>query len=301
MSLLASAMYDPAAEVSKSTEARLKMTALDTTNLRLKFKAPANGAVLVRLKGQVIGATTFPRILLGVLEGATLKGRVSPIGSSPTFLAATLMAQEALYVITGLESGKEYTWDAAYGVDILLAATHLKYGGPDNATGANAFGAFIFEVWEANELLAGTLYDPTTADTTHGVGTSLLAMTALDTTNLRLKFKAPASGKVLWRINTQQHGSTTRGVYLLGVLESATVKGRTAPIMGNPTTNVETSAASQEASGIVTGLTPETEYTWDAAYGVQVISGAGGLKWGGPDDTTTNNCFGGFAFEIWKA
>ena len=39
------------------------------------------------------------------------------------------------------------TWDAAYGVETAVAATGLKYGGPNNATANDAFGALIFEVW----------------------------------------------------------------------------------------------------------------------------------------------------------
>lgn len=299
MSLLASAVYDPAEAVSKSTESLLAMTALDTTNLRVKFKAPANGSVLVRLKGQTHGATTFPRILLGVLDGATLKGRGSPFGNVQSPATTTQMAQEATFLVTGLEAGKEYTWDAAYGVEIILAATALKYGGPNDTAGNDAFGAFTLEVWEAANLLAGTFYDPTTAATK--ATTSLLAMTALDTTNLRLAFKAPASGKVLWRVRGQHHGSTTAGQLLLGILEGSTVKGRSAPVVANPTTILASSCIPQEATGIVTGLTPETEYTWDAAYGVQVVAGAGGIKYGGPNNTTTNDAFGGTAFEIWRA
>jgi hypothetical protein len=69
MALLASASYDPAAAVSKATTALLAMTALDTTNLRVTFVAPPNGSVMVRLKGLTTGAVTYPRILLGVLDG----------------------------------------------------------------------------------------------------------------------------------------------------------------------------------------------------------------------------------------
>src|SRR5438477_11956779 len=112
--------------------------------------------------------------------------------------------QEASYVITGLTPGQSYTWDAAYGVEIIVAASGLKYGGPDNATADDAFGAFVFEVWEAPHLLGGTFYDPTTAATLST--TSLLAMTAMDTTNLRLTFTVPASIKLLRPVGTQFHG-----------------------------------------------------------------------------------------------
>lgn len=148
MALLAGTLYDPSTAVTKNTTAALAMTALDTANLRLSFTAPANGAVLVRLNGTIHGATTFPQILLGVLEGSTVKGRVHPravIGG--TNLATTMLDVEALFVVTGLTPGASLTWDAAYGVETLVAATGLKYGGPNDATANNAWGGFAFEIW----------------------------------------------------------------------------------------------------------------------------------------------------------
>jgi hypothetical protein len=298
MSLLARASYDPAVAVTKATSSLLAMTALDTTNLRLTFTAPANGIVLVRLKGQALGATTFPRILLGILETATLRGRAAPVGMMPTGVAADLMGQEATYLVTGLTPGNSYTWDAAYGVEIVLASTNLKYGGPNDNSGADAFGAFVFEVWKTDNLLAGTFYDPTTAATL--ATTSLLAMTAMDTSNLRLTFTAPASGNVMWRIHGQHHGSTTFGQVLLGILESTTVVARQAPTLSNPQTALATACMGLEASGVITGVSAGS-HTYDAAYAVQVVAGAGGIKYGGPDNATTNDAFGGLAFELWAA
>lgn len=148
MALLAGTLYDPAVSVSKATTAALAMTAIDTTNLRLTFTAPANGAVLVRLVGTLHGATTFPQILLGVLDGSTVRGRVAPqavLGG--TAVATTMVNVEALFVVTGLTPSTSYTWDAAYGVETVVASTGLKYGGPNDATANNAFGGFVFEVW----------------------------------------------------------------------------------------------------------------------------------------------------------
>lgn len=148
MGLLASALYDPSVAVSKATTAALAMTALDTTNLRLTFTAPASGKVLVRLAGTLHGATTFPQILLGVLEGSTVRGRVSPAGLVNGNLAATtFLTVEAQFPVSGLTPAANLTWDAAYGVETLVASTGLKYGGPNNATANDAFGAFIFEIW----------------------------------------------------------------------------------------------------------------------------------------------------------
>jgi hypothetical protein len=150
MACLASANYDPAVAVSKSTAALLALTAIDTTNLRLTFTVPPSGKVLVRLKGQVHGATTMPSILLGVLEGATVIGRGAPIGGLVnTAVATAIVAQEVSFVVSGLTPGASKTWDAAYGVETLLASTGLKYGGPNNATANDAFGGFAFEIWEA--------------------------------------------------------------------------------------------------------------------------------------------------------
>jgi hypothetical protein len=148
MPLLAGTLYDPAAAVSKATTSTLAMTALDTTNLRLTFTAPASGKVLVRLQGTLHGATTFPQIQLGVLEGSTVKGRVTPAGLMNGNLAATsFLTVEGLFVVTGLTAGASLTWDAAYGVETVVASTGLKYGGPNNTTANDAFGGFAFEVW----------------------------------------------------------------------------------------------------------------------------------------------------------
>jgi hypothetical protein len=149
MGLLAGTLYDPAVAVSKATTAVLAMTAIDTTNLRLGFTVPASGRVMVRLQGTLHGATTFPQILLGVLEGATVRGRVSPAGLlNGTALATTFLTVEGVFVVAGLTAGAALTWDAAYGVETLVASTGLKYGGPNNATANDAFGGFVFEIWD---------------------------------------------------------------------------------------------------------------------------------------------------------
>lgn len=149
MACLGAKLYDPAVAVNKATTALLAMTALDTTNLRIAFTVPASGRVLVRLQGVLHGATTFPQILLGVLEGATVRMRKAPMLGGGNLAATTLMNVEAVAVIEGLTPGASLTWDAAYGVETLVASTGLKYGGPNNTTANDAFGGFSFEVWEA--------------------------------------------------------------------------------------------------------------------------------------------------------
>jgi hypothetical protein len=150
MSCLGAVLYDPAVAVTKNTTAALAMTALDTTNLRITFTVPGSGRVLVRLMCTVHGATTMPSILLGVLEGATVKGRVSPIGGlKNTAVATAMVTQEASFVVPGLTPAADLTWDAAYGVETLVASTGIKYGGPNNTTANDTFGAFVFEIWAA--------------------------------------------------------------------------------------------------------------------------------------------------------
>jgi hypothetical protein len=149
MSCLGSILYDPAVAVTKGSAASA-LTAFDTTNARIMFTVPASGRVLVRIGCVVHGATTFSSILLGVMEGATVKGRVCPIGGLKTTAVATAMAtQEASFVVGGLTPAAQLTWDAAWGVETFVANSLIKYGGPNDGTANNAFGALIFEIWEA--------------------------------------------------------------------------------------------------------------------------------------------------------
>jgi hypothetical protein len=147
--LLTSANYDPATAVSKATSALLAMTALDTTNLRVSFNAPTSGAVLVRMQGVLHGSSTVPQILMGILEGSTVVRRVAPSVQTGSLTSTSMQAVEALFVVAGLSPGAPYVWDAAYGVETAVSSTGLKYGGPNNTTGNDAFGAFLFEVYEA--------------------------------------------------------------------------------------------------------------------------------------------------------
>lgn len=146
MQLLTAKLYDPGTADSKSTAVLQVMTAMDTTNLRLSFNVPPHGNVFVRLRGVVHGSTSMPTILLGVMNGGTVVGRVAPhvlfIGS-----ATAQLPVEAKFVVSGLSPGP-VTWDAAYGVEVTVASTAIKYGGLDDVTSNNAFGGFSFEVWD---------------------------------------------------------------------------------------------------------------------------------------------------------
>jgi hypothetical protein len=288
MACLGAVLYDPAVAATQATTALRAMTAIDTTNARITFTAPANGTVLVKLRIAQKGATTIPATLLGVLDGATVRGRQSPI--VPFRVQATNLRSFS----------SSYTFDAATGVEIVLASTQFGWGGPNDTTTNNAYGALSFEVWETTNLLAGVHYDPATAVSKSC--TALLAMTALDTTNLRLNVTVPASGRVFVRLRGTLHGSATMASIHLGVLEGSTVRMRQAGLTNSqPPTQLATDQMAVEASAVISGLTPGA-VNWDAAYGVEIVGAAGqALKYGGPNDTTTDNAFGGFTFEVWSA
>jgi hypothetical protein len=298
--LLAGTCYDPGTAVSAATTSALAMTALDTTNLRLTFTAPASGNVWVRLHGTLHGATTGPQILLGVLSGATVMGRQSPMGGRTPEAAATAhLGVQAGFPVLGLTPAQSYSFDAAYGVESVVASTGLKYGGPNDTTTNNNFGGFCFEVWDTPNLLGGKMYDPSSA--VQKATSSLLAMTALDTTNLRITFTAPTSGNVLVTMQGTVEGATTTPSINFGVLETATVRARTIPI-GGPRDLGGTQATSHcpyRGEAVVTGLVAGNSYTWDAAYGVDRVIASTNLNYGGPDNTVADDAWGGFSYCIW--
>lgn len=297
MPLLAGTHYDPSTAVAKSTASLLAMTAFDTTNLRLTFTVPANGIVLVRIRCQDMDQNQQPVIMLGVLEGSTIKGRQRPVGAlNGTSLSTTRATQEALFTVSGLSPGASLTWDAAYAVQVVLTGTNIRYGGPNDTTTNNAYGGFAFEIYDTANILGSILYDP--AGAVSKATSSLLAMTAVDTTNLRITFTAPASGNVLVRLRTQVVGGTSYPQILLGALESSTVVGRGLPIGGLATAANTTLPMAQESEFLVTGVTAGS-HTYDAAYGVEIVVASTNIKYGGPDTTSGNDAWGGFLFEVW--
>jgi hypothetical protein len=155
MNLLGSVLYDPAVAVSNVTTSLLAMTALDTTNLRLTVTVPAHGRLYFRLKGIHHGATTSGQHLFGVLSGATVIGR---LGTLPVLLgtavATTRIQLSAEFAVSGLTPGST-AFDAAYGVEIVSSANGaIKYGGPNNATTNDAYGGFLFEIWDPSPAVA---------------------------------------------------------------------------------------------------------------------------------------------------
>ncbi len=304
MKLLAGKNYDfLTTRVVKATSSLLAMTAFDTSNLRLTFTAPSNGVVLVRMQTTLGGAATGAQVLLGVLDGATVKARQTPITFHIPSSGSGTSAASANFLVGGLTGGQSYTWDAAYGVEFAVAGTQFAYGGLDDTTGGNQFGGFRYEIYDTPGLLAWTNYDPSTADTSKLISANI-AITALDTTNLRLTFVCPSSGNVQVRLRGTASGTTgATANWTFGVLDGATVRGRIRGAGGywdTATSSVATSQWAHEGVFLVTGLTPGTSYTWDAAYGVDSTQASGALKWGGPNNTTQDDAWGGFSYDIWN-
>lgn len=310
MGLLASVNYDPAGAATDATSALSAMAAFDTTNLRLVFTAPPNGTVLVKIRCAQKGATTSPQVLLGVMDGATVKGRVAPLCGRLALGANTnLLTREARFLVTGLTPGTSYTYDAAWGTEFAVASSTINWGGPNNTTANDASGAFTFEIWETNNLLAGMCYDPGSA-ASHAT-TAATAMAAMDTTNLRLTFTTkgggPGSTKVLVRLQTIDNGATTASMYLLGVLGNLAGGTGTNVLIRQPVigglSNIGGAAATdfnvREMVGTITGLTPNTSYSFDAAWGTEGIVALTAIRYGGPNNTTQNDAWGGVPFEVW--
>ena len=305
MAVLGSVLYDPATAATASTASLLAMTAFDTANARVTFTAPANGTVLVKVRVTRKGATTAAQVLLGVLDGATVRGRQVPITVARSLTASVLGTAESVFLVTGLTPSTSYSFDAAYGVETVVAATQFGWGGPNNTTANDAYGALAMEVWETTDLLGGVHYDPGTA--VSKATSATLAMTAMDTANLRLTFTTAASGagstRVAVRLRGCVHGGTATPGIMLGVLDSATVRMRQAPyiLSGQSATGAATDMYVVEAFAVISGLSASTSYTWDAAYGVELVVASSAIKYGGPNNTTANDAFGGFSFEVWKA
>ncbi len=210
MNLLGAALYDPAAAVSKATSSLLAMTAFDTTNLRVTVTVPSHGRIRFRLVCTVTGATTVPTILLGVLNGATVVGRVAPVFEPATANAATQnFTCVADFTVTGLAAGST-SFDAAYAVQVVVASTNVKYGGPNNNSGANAWGAFTFEIWDPSPN--PTNFGLTSIDANGRVDVIKVAgttQTAKDIGGAVPSAAAGASGGLL--ISGSNSGTTTLG------------------------------------------------------------------------------------------
>lgn len=154
----------------------------------------------------------------------------------------------------------------------------------------------------AGECLGRVMYDPAVA-TTLVSGTSLRALSAIDTTNLRIAFTAPPSGNVRCRVKiVNQGGATAEASWLLGVVDSGgAVIGRMSPSGGLTGVIAATTLCPLEVKFVVTGLTPGNTYTWDAAAGVEVTFTNSHLKAGGPDTSSSLDALASALFEIHEA
>lgn len=304
MACLGSVLYDPAVLATASTATAIAMTAFDTTNARITFTAPANGIVLVKLRVARKGSATAAQVLMGVLEGMVVRGRQGPVAPGRGNAAAALSQSEVVFPITGLTGGASYTFDAAYGVEVAVAATQFGWGGPNDATANNSYGAISFEIWETTDIFGAKQYDPAIAETK--LTSAALAMTALDTTNLRIAFTTTASGagstRALVRVRGIVQGATTVPAGYFGVLDGSTIRMRQAWWTSTPSgVAATTDLYPVEACAVISGLTASTAYTWDAAYGVETVVAATALKYGGPNLAAAGDSFGGITFEVWPA
>jgi hypothetical protein len=153
MNLLTGKLYDPAVAVTLATTSATAMTAMDTTNLRLTGTVPASGMIYWKISGGALhGATTFPQILVGVMSGASVLARKAPEVDVTNLAATSLASVRAEGLITGLTPGAAFTYDAAFCVETVVAATGWKYGGPNTNTANNAFGGVSFELWDPQPI-----------------------------------------------------------------------------------------------------------------------------------------------------
>ena len=151
--LLAGLTWDPATLQNPATGSQLAvMAAMDTTNLRLSgWTVPASGIVAVRLHCTLRNESTIPvpQYLLGVLEGSTVRLRMSPMGSFRGQEAAGIPVTLTIFgLVTGLTPDATPDWDAAWGVETNVSSTGVRTGGPDNTTQGDATGAVNFEIYD---------------------------------------------------------------------------------------------------------------------------------------------------------
>jgi hypothetical protein len=281
------------------------MTVFDATNASITFTAPANGNVLVKIRVALKGASTSPQVLLGCIESSpsagTVRGRQVPIHAARAVGSTNLIVHEVVYPITGLTPSASYTWRAAYGVETVVAATQFGWGGPNNTTASDAYGALSFEIWDTANLLGAINRDPGTAETVQTTTASVMA--AISTTNFRLTVTAPTSGRIACRIRGCWTGNTSLASFHLGVMEGSTIWGRQAAWAnaGNVGAPAATDLYPVEAFLTMGGFTGGNSYVLDAAWAVETVQTSSNLKWGGPDNATTNDAWGGLTYELWAA
>lgn len=274
MNLLGAVNYDPTggAAVSKATTSLLAMTAFDTTNLRIAFTIPAHGFVTVRLVGVHHGSTTTAQVLLGVLEGSTLRGR-GPVTSNllGTAIATTRTKLEITYTLSGLTPGA-VNWDAAYGVEIVSSAGGaIKYGGPNDTTTDNAFGGFIFEVWDPRPLptaAPGAVNGLLTAPTTANVGTADMVRI------LGTAVSAPATAGIL-DVNVKNIDNDAASASGTVTFPNATLASTTNITAGTVTTATNVTTVNGLAANVITAASTAADFGAEIATALWTDTTAG--------------------------
>lgn len=142
-------------------------------------------------------------------------------------------------------------------------------------------------------LLAIVRYNPAT-----GVKASTTSTTpvAVDATNLTISFTAPASGKVLVRLNAIAGLTSNADLGYWGLLQHSTTN-----LVGDLEAVVSSTAEAFRATAPIylTGLTAGQTYQYDWAHAAQ--SGATmSTDYGGANSTGANN-FGPAIMEVWSA
>jgi len=299
--------YAPTTAVTINTTAATALAAVDTTNVRLSnVIAPRNGCIWWEARGCIHGATSAPQILIGVLEGASVVARSAPFPNNMGASATNRYAWQAQGYITGLTPWSSHTYDLAIGTETAVASTGVKYGGPNNTTSNDAFGAICFSMWETDNLLslaaggvAAKAYDPASVGSASSA--TLQVMTASDTTNLRFtNVILPPSGKAYCDIRVVAEGASTFPSILLGLLEGATVIGPASCLGGKYDMGAlaATTICTWEVKIPISG-TPGTQHTYDLAMGVESAQASSVIAWGGPNDTTASNAWGGANIGFW--
>ena len=265
MNLLGAKLYDPAVAVSKATSSLIAMTAFDTTNLRLAVTVPAHGFVRFRLTCNLSGATTMPQVMLGVLNGATVVGRVVPQGSLPgTAVATTNVPLVAEFTVAGLTPGAA-NFDAAYAVETVVASTNIHYGGPNDTSANNAWGGFSFEAWDPQPIAtAGQLSVDANGrvDVIKVAGTT---QTARDIGGAVPAAAAGASGGLL--ISGSNAGTTTLGA--LTVTGATTLTGAVSAINASNDLRLNGVAAGGSGGVLISGSNAGT-----TTFGALTVTGA---------------------------
>lgn len=148
MSLLGAVYYNPTTRVGVQPLAVTGLTAIDTSNLRISFTAPATGRVMVRMQAAIVRADTgyAPNQFVGVLRGSTNLGVTLPFVSGDQFLSGSTLLRTwtAAMPVTGLTAGSAQTWDAAIQCTVANGSGGIFYGGGNTAS---QVGGFAFEIY----------------------------------------------------------------------------------------------------------------------------------------------------------